>query len=259
MAGRQPRIATEMLISNAFTAECEIERRTGFLAEYLKVSGLKTYVLGISGGVDSTTAGRLAQLAVERLRAQGYEARFAAVRLPYGVQQDEADALQALAFTRADENLSIDVKPAADAMLASPRHLARATPTRLTGGRLLFAEQFTARRKRNAPELPTLQLPGDYFTDIGTVRLQLDQRIRLGCSNLVDGHAFRVMTQLMRKKFAHFLFGARFRDVPDKQVHGRNTLAESVIRTADTERLKGRASARLDSDDADECGSEYGR
>jgi NAD+ synthase len=120
-AERQQHIAAEMHISDEFVAEREIERRVGFLAQYLQASGLKTYVLGISGGVDSTTAGRLAQLAVERLRSQGYEARFVAVRLPYGVQQDEADAQQALAFIRADENMSIDVKPAADAMLASLR------------------------------------------------------------------------------------------------------------------------------------------
>ncbi|SDG26821.1 ammonia-dependent NAD(+) synthetase [Paraburkholderia phenazinium] len=120
-AERQRRIAAEMHISDEFVAEREIERRVGFLVQYLRASGLKTYVLGISGGVDSTTAGRLAQLAVERLRLEGYEARFVAVRLPYGVQQDEADAQQALAFIRADENLTIDVKPAADAMLASLR------------------------------------------------------------------------------------------------------------------------------------------
>jgi NAD+ synthase len=41
------------------------------------------------------------------------------VRLPYGVQKDEADAQQALRFIRADENLAIDIKPAADAMLAA--------------------------------------------------------------------------------------------------------------------------------------------
>lgn len=118
-AERQRRIATEMHVSGDFDAEREIERRVAFLMQYLRTSGLKTYVLGISGGVDSTTAGRLAQMAVERLRAAHYDARFVAVRLPYGIQQDEADAQQALAFIRADENLSIDVKPAADAMLAA--------------------------------------------------------------------------------------------------------------------------------------------
>jgi NAD+ synthase len=118
-AERQRRIAAELDVTESFVAEDEIERRIAFLARYLRASGLKTYVLGISGGVDSTTAGRLAQLAVERLRAEHYEARFLAMRLPYGVQRDEADAQQALAFIRADENLSIDIQPAADAMLAS--------------------------------------------------------------------------------------------------------------------------------------------
>lgn len=119
LAERQRRIAAEMHIADDFDAKREIERRITFLADYLRATGLKTYVLGISGGVDSTTSGRLAQLAVERLRAEAYEARFVAVRLPYGVQQDEADAQQALAFIRADENLTIDIKPAADATLAS--------------------------------------------------------------------------------------------------------------------------------------------
>jgi NAD+ synthase len=117
LAERQRNIAAEMHVGGDFDAAREIERRVAFLAQYLRTSGLKTYVLGISGGVDSTTAGRLAQLAVERLRAAQYDAHFVAVRLPYGVQQDEADAQQALAFIRADENLSIEIKPAADAML----------------------------------------------------------------------------------------------------------------------------------------------
>jgi NAD+ synthase len=116
---RQADISQEMHISDGFDAESEIERRVAFLADYLRSSGLKTYVLGISGGVDSTTAGRLAQLAVERLRAEQYDAHFVAIRLPYGEQKDEADAQQALRFIRADENLAIDIKPAADAMLAA--------------------------------------------------------------------------------------------------------------------------------------------
>jgi NAD+ synthase len=118
-AARQSRIAQEMHVAPHFDAALEIERRVGFLASYLRSNGLATYVLGISGGVDSTTAGRLAQLAVERLRATQYDARFVAMRLPYGSQHDEADAQQSLAFIRADELLSVDVKPAADAMLAA--------------------------------------------------------------------------------------------------------------------------------------------
>lgn len=116
---RQASIAAEMHVAAEFDAAREIERRVAFLADYLRSSGLKTYVLGISGGVDSTTAGRLAQLAVERLRAEHYDAQFIAIRLPYGEQKDEADAQEALRFIRADENLAIDIKPAADAMLAA--------------------------------------------------------------------------------------------------------------------------------------------
>src|ERR1700761_7532683 len=117
-AAHQARIAAEMHVTGQFDANREIERRVDFLANYLRGSGLKTYVLGISGGVDSTTAGRLAQLAVERLRADNYNARFIAIRLPYGEQRDEADAQQALGFICADENLTIDIKSAADAILA---------------------------------------------------------------------------------------------------------------------------------------------
>ena len=118
-AARQRQIAAELHVADTFDAAREIERRVAFLADYLRANGLSAYVLGISGGVDSSTAGRLAQLAVERLRDARYDARFVAMRLPYGVQHDEADAQQALAFIRPDETLKVDIRPAADAMLAS--------------------------------------------------------------------------------------------------------------------------------------------
>jgi NAD+ synthase len=88
-----------------------------FLGDYLASQGLRTYVLGISGGVDSSTAGRLAQLAVDRLRARSYAARFVAVRLPYGTQRDEEDAALALEFIRPDESLTVNIKESSDAML----------------------------------------------------------------------------------------------------------------------------------------------
>jgi NAD+ synthase len=75
--------------------------------------------LGISGGVDSSASGRLAQLSVERLRARRYEAHFVAVRLPYGKQRDEDDARLALDFVRPDETLEVNVKGSADEMLAA--------------------------------------------------------------------------------------------------------------------------------------------
>lgn len=113
----QQQIARELQVSESFDAREEIERRVAFLAERLTSTGLRALVLGISGGVDSSTAGRLCQLAVERVRAAGHEATFFAMRLPYGVQADEADAQRALEFIRADKVLTVDVKPASDAAL----------------------------------------------------------------------------------------------------------------------------------------------
>ncbi len=92
----------------------ELERRIGFLVDYLAATGAKGFVLGISGGQDSTLAGRMAQLAVERCRAAGADVSFVAVRLPYGVQHDEADAQLALDFIGADRAVVVDVKPGVD-------------------------------------------------------------------------------------------------------------------------------------------------
>ncbi|MEU6313204.1 ammonia-dependent NAD(+) synthetase [Streptomyces sp. NPDC047014] len=113
----QQEIARDLQVSASFDAEQEIERRVAFLADRLTSTGLRALVLGISGGVDSTTAGRLCQLAVERVRAAGHEATFYAMRLPYGTQADEADAQLALEFIRADQVLTVDIKGASDAAL----------------------------------------------------------------------------------------------------------------------------------------------
>ena len=112
-------VAAELLVTPNFDAPAEAERRIAFIADYLAKSGLETLVLGISGGIDSTTAGRLCQLAAERLRSDGREARFIAMRLPYGQQRDEADAQAALQFIRPDETITVDIRPAAEGMLAS--------------------------------------------------------------------------------------------------------------------------------------------
>lgn len=109
------RAALEVVDPLTFDPAAESERRIGFLADYLRDSSVKGYVLGISGGVDSTIAGRLAQVACERVRAQGGDARFVAVRLPYGEQRDEDDARRALEFIRPDEVMSVDIRPGVDA------------------------------------------------------------------------------------------------------------------------------------------------
>lgn len=104
-------------IPSEFDAQREAELRIKFLKDYLIETGMEAYVLGISGGVDSSTAGRLAQLAVEQARSEGHNARFIAMRLPYGVQKDEEDAQRALGFIQADEVLTVNIKPATDGML----------------------------------------------------------------------------------------------------------------------------------------------
>ncbi|MFC6591452.1 ammonia-dependent NAD(+) synthetase [Deinococcus lacus] len=97
----------------------EIERRTAFLADYVQAAGAGGLVLGISGGQDSTLAGRLCQLAAERLRQSGYPARFVAVRLPYGTQFDEVDAQTALDFIQPDERVTVNIQATTDALAAA--------------------------------------------------------------------------------------------------------------------------------------------
>jgi NAD+ synthase len=118
----QELIIAELGVPAAFDVDAEIERRVEFLAAQLRRTGATSYVLGVSGGVDSGTAGRLCQLAVERVRSEGGQATFVAMRLPYGVQADEADAQRSLEFVKPDETLVVDVKPATDAMAESVRH-----------------------------------------------------------------------------------------------------------------------------------------
>ncbi len=117
MTEEQSSITAELGVAPHFDALTEIDKRVRFLGEYARAANAATFVLGISGGVDSSVAGRLCQIAVEKLRSSGTQIRFIAVRLPYGVQADQADAERALAFIDPDETLVTDVKPAADVML----------------------------------------------------------------------------------------------------------------------------------------------
>jgi len=114
----QQQIIAELGIALTFDAHDELARRTEFLCNLLIHTQRRSLVLGISGGVDSLTAGCLAQAAVRQARTQGYDARFIAMRLPYGVQRDEHDAQRSLDVIQPDETLTVDIKPASDAMLA---------------------------------------------------------------------------------------------------------------------------------------------
>ncbi|WP_430298197.1 ammonia-dependent NAD(+) synthetase [Sinomonas sp. B1-1] len=110
----QAKIIEEMGVKPEIDPAAEVAARVGFLKDYLKATGTKGFVLGISGGLDSSLAGRLAQLAVDSLADEGVDADFVAVRLPHGVQHDEEDAQAALDFIKAKTEWTFNVKPAVE-------------------------------------------------------------------------------------------------------------------------------------------------
>lgn len=111
-------IIEEMRVLPTIDASAEIERRVNFVKQQIQASGCKSLVLGISGGVDSLTCGRLAQLAVEQLRAETNrdDYQFFAVRLPYATQKDEQDAQISLDTIAPDNTLTVNIQAATDAV-----------------------------------------------------------------------------------------------------------------------------------------------
>ncbi len=96
----------------------EIRTSVDFLKSYLKTYPfIKTLVLGISGGQDSTLAGKLSQTAINELREEtgNKDYQFIAVRLPHGVQADEQDCQDAIAFIKPDRVLTVNIKEAIQA------------------------------------------------------------------------------------------------------------------------------------------------
>lgn len=117
MMSLQQEIIQELGVKPTIDVHEEIRTTINFLKDYMKKhSFLKSMVLGISGGQDSTLLGKLAQMAVDELNNEtsaGYE--FIAVSLPYGVQFDEHDRQDALAFIQPSRKVLINIKEAVDA------------------------------------------------------------------------------------------------------------------------------------------------
>ncbi|MGG1574048.1 ammonia-dependent NAD(+) synthetase [Fictibacillus sp. NRS-1165] len=113
----QQKIIQDLNVKPEINPREEIQSRVSFMKEYLKRNGLQGFVLGISGGQDSSLAGRLAQLAINELRQETNDDnyQFIAVRLPYGVQKDEEDAQHALKFIQPDKTITVNIKGAVDA------------------------------------------------------------------------------------------------------------------------------------------------
>ena len=118
----QEEIINALGVNSQIDPQTEVTNRVQFICDFLQTTKMKTLVLGISGGQDSSLAGRLSQLAVEKLREEtgDNEYQFIAVRLPYGEQADESDAMFAINdFIKPDKIMRVNTKAATDAMVAS--------------------------------------------------------------------------------------------------------------------------------------------
>ncbi|WP_278412603.1 ammonia-dependent NAD(+) synthetase [Stutzerimonas kunmingensis] len=160
MHSRQQEIATALNVCAPFTGpesvQAEIDRRVSFIQTCLRESGLKTLVLGISGGVDSTTAGLLAQRAVAGMReaGEGDDYRFIAVRLPYQVQHDENEAQLAVDSIKPDECHTVNIGTAVLGLAAATQALDPLSPAQRdfvlgnTKARMRMVAQYTIANAR---------------------------------------------------------------------------------------------------------------
>ncbi|WP_415892728.1 ammonia-dependent NAD(+) synthetase [Neptuniibacter sp. PT8_73] len=144
-------IIKEMQVLPEIDPAKEIARRVSFIKNTLKASGLKNLVLGISGGVDSSTCGRLAQLAVNELNEESGDSsyQFIAMRLPYGVQKDEEDAQLALQFIQPTQSIAVNVKPGVEGIHSEvTASLAEALLNQATDSAVDFAKGNVKARAR---------------------------------------------------------------------------------------------------------------
>lgn len=122
MSKKQNEIIQALRVKPHIDATGEIRRSIDFIKAYLyRYPFIKTVVLGISGGQDSTLTGKLCQLAINEIRDETKENayQFIAVRLPYGIQADEDDAQAALEFIQPNQSLSVNIQAAVDAQVTA--------------------------------------------------------------------------------------------------------------------------------------------
>ena len=118
MTTLQEKIIAELKMKPVIDPKEEIRKSIDFLKAYLRKNPfLHGYVLGISGGQDSTLVGKLAQMAVDELNDENGDEtdKFIAIRLPYGTQFDEDDAQDVLEYIRPSLTYTINIKEAVDA------------------------------------------------------------------------------------------------------------------------------------------------
>ncbi len=116
----QQEIIDTLKVSPSIDVEEEFRRSVDFLKAYLKKHPfLKSLVLGISGGQDSTLSGYICQTAINELNEENAsnDYAFIGVRLPYGEQADEDDCQEALSFIQPSKVVRVNIKPAVDASI----------------------------------------------------------------------------------------------------------------------------------------------
>jgi NAD+ synthase len=118
MKSLQEEIIAELKVKPVIDPGEEIRKSVDFMKEYArKHSFLNGFVIGISGGQDSTLVGKLAQIAVDELNDEDQTDRyqFIAIRLPYGTQFDEKDCQDALDFIQPTKIYTVNIKESVDA------------------------------------------------------------------------------------------------------------------------------------------------
>lgn len=160
MNSRQPEIAAALNVRPPFSGpeevQAEIQHRVAFIQQCLRDSKMKTLVLGISGGVDSTTTGLLCQRAVQEMRAagEGDDYRFIAVRLPYAVQHDEDEAQLAVDTIQPDECHTVNLHGMVRELAAATGELEKLSPSMRdfvlgnTKARMRMVAQYTIANAR---------------------------------------------------------------------------------------------------------------
>ncbi|MBE1556728.1 ammonia-dependent NAD(+) synthetase [Sporosarcina limicola] len=114
----QEEIIAQLKVQPIINAEEEVRKSVDFMKAYARKNAfLSGFVLGISGGQDSTLVGKLAQFAVDELNLEDGMDRykFIAIRLPYGHQFDEADCQDALDFIKPSMVYTVNIKESVDA------------------------------------------------------------------------------------------------------------------------------------------------
>ena len=121
MTSLQQEIITKLGAKPEIDPKEEIRTSVDFMKEYLKKhSFLKTLILGISGGQDSTLLGKMAQMAIDEMREEtgDEDYQFIGVRLPYGKQADEEDVNDVMEWIQPNQDININIKDSVDSVIS---------------------------------------------------------------------------------------------------------------------------------------------